>query len=109
LHTLSKVFGHMLLDTIRPHDVGAFMKGRTVRTVDKDGRRHGGAIVATREKALMSAVFSFARLAGLTSAPNPCAGVRGTKAHRGRYVSDAELSDAIPRADPALAAFLALL
>ena len=34
------------------------MAARTVRTVDKDGRLHGGPIVATREKALLSAVFA---------------------------------------------------
>jgi integrase len=84
------------------------MAARTVRTIDEDGRRHGGPIVATREKALLSAVFAFARIRGLTNASNPCAGVRGTKSHRDRYVTDAELSDAIGRADPALAAFLAL-
>ncbi len=84
------------------------MAARTARTVDRNGRIYGGPIVATREKALLSAVFAFARIRGLTNASNPCAGVRGIKSRRDRYVTDAELSDAIGRADPALAAFLAL-
>lgn len=108
LATLADVFGHMRLDAIRPHDVATFMDARAVRTVDQGGRLHGGLIVATREKALLSAVFAFARVRGLTDAPNPCAGIRGTKSSRGRYVTDAELADGIGRADPTLAGFLAL-
>ena len=108
LDTLVAVFGHMALDAMRPRDVADFMAARSERTVDKEGRRHGGPIVATREKALLSAVFAFARAKGLTNAPNPCAGIRGTKAKRGRYVTDAEVTDAITRAAPMLAAFLEL-
>lgn len=95
LALLVRVFGAMRLDTIRPRDVADFMRARP-------------PIAGTREKALLSAVFSFARSSGLTDAPNPCAGIRGTKAHRDRYVTDAELSDAVARADPTLSAFLEL-
>jgi integrase len=106
--TLVKVFGHMPLDTIRPKDVADYMRARGEKTIDKDSRAHGGPIVATREKALLSAIYSFARSAGLVDAPNPCAGIRGTKSKRDRYVTDAELSDVVARADATLGAFLEL-
>ena len=89
------------------------MRDRGVKRTDANGKEHGGPIVATREKALLSAVIAFARAVGLTDAPNPCAGVRGTKSRRDRYVTDAELADAVARAneagDETLAAFLELL
>ena len=103
LGTLGAVFGAMSLDAMTPHDVASFM---TARSAKRDGK--GGVIVATREKALLSAVFAFARARGLTRAENPCAGIRGTKAHRDRYVEDAELLDVLGRADGTLAAFLEL-
>lgn len=96
LATLSLVFGAMALDAIQPADVRDYMDAR------------GYAIAATREKALLSAVFNFARAKRLTRAPNPCAGIHGTKAQRDRYVTDAELLDALGRADWTLAGFLEL-
>ena len=71
-------------------------------------RTRGKPIAATREKALLSAVFNFARGEGLTNAANPCAGIRGTKAHRERYVTHEELTAVLDRADPTLAGFLEL-
>lgn len=100
------------LDAIKPSTVAEFMRERGKKVVDELGKTHGGKIVATREKALLSAVFNFARARGLTDAPNPCSGIRGTKAKRDRYVGDDELRDAIARADAAgdvpLAQFLEL-
>lgn len=95
LATLVRVFGAMRLEAIQPRDVADYMALRP-------------AIAATREKALLSAVFNFGRARGFTSAPNPCAGIRGTKSRRDRYVTHAELADACARADPTLAAFLEL-
>lgn len=86
LATLVRVFGAMRLDAIRPRDVSDYMALRP-------------AIAATREKALLSAVFNFGRARGFTSAPNPCAGIRGTKSRRDRYVTDAELADAEKEAE----------
>ena len=108
LRTLVRVFGAMRLDSIKPKHIADYMVARSTRTVDKQGKVHGGPIVATREKALLSLLFSFARRRGLTDGMNPCMGIRGTKAQRDRYVSDAELSDAVKRADTTLAAFLEL-
>ena len=97
LGTLVKVFGRCPLagDSIRPKDVYDFLAARP-------------RIAGAREKALLSAVWNFARRIGLTSAPNPCAGVRAPKARRTRYVTDLELGAAIDAADPMLAGFLEL-
>lgn len=95
LAMLVRVFGTMGLDTIRPVHVAEFMAARP-------------KIAATREKALLSLVFNYARKRGLTDATNPCAGIRGVKSHRDRYVADAELADAVHRADSTLAGFLEL-
>lgn len=113
LDVLRGVFGHLRLDAIRPTDVATYLDERSVKRADAKGRVHGGPIVATREKALLSAVLTFARKRGLLDAANPCAGIRGVKSKRDRSVSDDELADAVRRAreelkDPALAGFLEL-
>ena len=96
LNVLCVAFGHVPLANITPAHVRQYMRTR------------GRPISATREKALLSAVFNFARGEGLTNAANPCAGVRGTKAQRERYVTHEELSAVLDRADPTLAGFLEL-
>lgn len=108
LGVLRGVFGRFRLDAIRPMHVAEFMTERGVKRVDKDGKVHGGLIVATREKALLSAVLTFARSRGMTDAANPCAGIRGTKSRRDRAVSHDELAAAVGKADPVLAGFLEL-
>lgn len=97
LGTLVKVFGACPLagGSIRPKDVHDYLAARP--------RIAGG-----REKALLSAVWNFARRIGLTDAPNPCTGIRAPKARRSRYVTDAELAAALAAADPTLAGFLEL-
>lgn len=97
LGTLAKVFGRCPLDggSIRPKDVHDYLAARP-------------RIAGAREKALLSAVWNFARRIGLTDSPNPCAGIRAPKARRSRYVTDAELAAAIGAADPVLAGFLEL-
>lgn len=96
LGILVKVFGHMELAAIEPQHVAKYLAER------------GNSVSATREKALLSAVFNFARGLGLTPAPNPCAGIRGKKAKRTRYVTDAELRAVLAAADPTLRDFLEL-
>ncbi len=108
LAVLVRVFGAQQLDEIKPTDVAAYLRDRSVRRTDAAGKPVGGPIVATREKALLSAVISFARASGIFDGANPCSGIRGTKAKRGRYVTDDELADAIARADATLGAFLEL-
>jgi integrase len=108
LATLVQVFGTMTLDAIRPKHIADFVRVRSVRRIEH-GKQKGGPITATREKALLSAVLTFAIARGLFDGPNPCAGLRvGVKAKRDRYVTDAELAHAIELADQALAGFLEL-
>lgn len=58
---------------------------------------------ANREKALLSHIFNKARAWGYTSAPNPCAGVKGHReTGRDRYVTDAEYLAIWNAADAAL-------
>lgn len=96
--TLIKAFGRVALDKITPAHVYRYLEAR------------GRTVAATREKALLSAVFNHARMVGLTNATNPCAGVRGVGSRRDRLVSDAELAAALAGAkdDFPLAAFLEL-
>lgn len=87
LKMLVTVFGRMQLDKITPGDVYDFLELRP-------------KIAGTRDKAVLSLVFNFARTkARMTSAPNPCAGVRGTKSHRTVYVDDEALGLMLAAAD----------
>jgi integrase len=96
LATLVKVFGPVPLDTIEPGDVEQFLVER------------GRTVAATREKALLSLIFNFARRTRLTRVGNPCAGIKGKKAKRDRYVTDAEVRTVLDAADPVLRDFLEL-
>lgn len=96
LALLVKVFGAMPLHQIEPGDVQDYMVAR------------GRTVSATREKALLSSVFNFARGAHLTNAVNPCQGIKGRKSKRDRYVTDAELRAAMGVDDPMLRDFFEL-
>lgn len=65
------------LESIEPQHVQQFMRWR------KDA-----PIQATREKAVLSIIWNFARGAGFTAKPNPCQGIKGKKAKREVYVED---------------------
>lgn len=79
LATLLKFFGHDYpINEIQPMNVEQFM-----------GWRSAAPIAATREKALLSHMFNWARRWGLTNLANPCAGIAGKKAGRNVYVEDA--------------------
>jgi integrase len=93
---LTKVFGATALDHITPKHVRDYMKVRPAK------------IAATREKALLSLVFEFARGEGMTNAPNPVAGIKGKKAIRGRYVRDDELKPVLEKSEQVLRDFLLL-
>ncbi|TDP72815.1 tyrosine-type recombinase/integrase [Roseateles toxinivorans] len=81
LERLRAVFGRVLIDSIKPHHVRAYL--------DKRGEQAKAR--ANREKALLSHIINKAREWGYTDAPNPCQGVKGFKeTGRDRYVSDAE-------------------
>lgn len=96
LNTLALVFGECAIDSIRPVHVARYLAER------------GAKVAGAREKALLSAVFNFARRIGLTDAVNPCAGIRTKKSQRKRYVTDGELAEAMSCTDPVLSGFLEL-
>ena len=97
LTLLVKVFGTARLHEIKPKHVFGYLEA------------HHSPISATREKALLSAVFTYARNTGMTDAPNPCAGVRGKKSKRGVYVTDDDLGTVLPWCDQPTRDFLELL
>lgn len=76
---LTRVFGHMLPDEVRPRNVGAFLD------------RPKGKIQANRQVAVLSAIY--AKMVGrwYVADRNPCIGVeRNPSKKRTRYVTDAE-------------------
>ena len=72
-------FGPAPLEQIRPAHIRAFLDRRP-------------PIAGTREKAAFSRVFTYARERDLTAAPNPAAGIAGTKSARDIDVTDAMLA-----------------
>jgi integrase len=78
---LTKVFGHMMPDELKPRDIGAFLD------------RPKGKIEANRQVAVLSAMY--AKMVGrwYVAEKNPCRDVERNPSHkRTRYVSDAEYS-----------------
>ena len=65
------------LDSIQPGDVQDYLRWRKA-----------APIRATREKALLSHMWNWARGERYTSLPNPCAGIKGKKAGRDAYLED---------------------
>ncbi len=67
------------LDDIKPVNIRQYL----------DWRGQTAKVRANREKALFSHIFNYARDKGLTSKPNPCAGIKGHKeTGRGVYIDD---------------------
>lgn len=53
--------------------------------------RSAAPVRANREKALLSAIWNFARDRGYTALPNPCAGIKGNReSGRDAYIEDAQ-------------------
>ncbi|WP_321865673.1 tyrosine-type recombinase/integrase [Paraburkholderia tropica] len=83
------------LEDIEPQHVKQYMRWRHEVAVEwfrKKGQQvpqNAGHVRANREIALFSHIFNHARETGLTSAPNPCAGVRkNSESGRDVYVED---------------------
>ncbi|MGR4042857.1 MULTISPECIES: site-specific integrase [Pseudomonas] len=71
------------LDAIEPQHVVQYLRHR--------GKT--APVRANREKALLSAIWNFARSSGFTALANPCAGVKGHKeAGRDQYIEDEVLA-----------------
>lgn len=60
-------------------------------TVDEYLAQHGNTVLATRDKAVLSAAWNWGRQTGVTGLPNPCTGVRGKRSKDTHYVTDADL------------------
>jgi integrase len=74
---LMKGFGHIPMDDIKPVHVRNYLDRRSAK------------VLANREVAVLSVIFNWAREKGLTSAANPCDGVRrNPETPRDVYVQD---------------------
>lgn len=91
---LLAVFGPVQIEDITPQHVRRYLDLR----VDKHGKP--AHVRATREKALLSLLCSCAREWGIMRGANPCAGIRGWKAKRTRYITDDELARILEAAIP---------
>lgn len=95
LTRIDAVFGAVQLDALTTRDV------RDWYDVTESKR---GLVTANRSKAMLSALFNFARVAEMTRVQNPCAGAWGRK-ERGRadvLVPDALFAKVLARADAPL-------
>jgi len=99
LRNLRQAFGKGRLEQIEPKHVKQYIRRRS---------KKGAAIF---EKRILSAMWNWAREEGLTTALNPCAGIKFSQAEkkvigklgkRDRYVTDAEFEEVLARADPIL-------
>lgn len=79
------------LDAIEPQHVHQYMTWRK-----------SAPVRATREKALLSAIWNWARQQGYTANANPCAGIKGTTAGRKVYVEDTDFAAIYAHADTVL-------
>jgi len=85
------------LEDVEPGHVGQYLA------------QHGGNVLATRDKAVLSAAWNWARATGITACPNPCVGVRGRKSRDTHYVTDADYGAVWGAADQTLRDALDLL
>lgn len=97
---LCAVLGKVSLHRLTDQDVRRYRSGRK----NKDGKLT--PVAANREIALLSASYSHAsELGWIPASLNPCKGVkRNRERARRRYVTDAEMTQALKHAPPHLAA-----
>jgi integrase len=79
------------LDDIEPQHVNQYMRWRKKAPVR-----------ATREKALLSHIWNWARGQGYTAKANPCAGIEGKAAGRKVSIEDADYAEILKHADAVL-------
>lgn len=89
---LEAEFGPMRLDELQPEHVFHYLRTR-------------GTVMANRDKALLSASYSFARRSGAFKGVDPTKGLqfRNKEKPRDRYVEDGELAMILSAASPKLA------
>lgn len=98
LRNLEVAFKGFTLEQIEPQDVKQYIRKRSKK------------VAAIFEKRVLSAFYTWARGEGLTSTPNPCAGVKFSKSEskgfgggkRKRYVTDAEFAAVHAKGDAIL-------
>lgn len=98
LRNLDTAFHAFSLEQIEPQDVKGYIRKRTKKRA------------ALFEKRILSSVYTWARGEGVTSVPNPCAGVKFSSAEskgmgsgkRDRYVTEAEFAEVHARGDDVL-------
>jgi integrase len=98
LRNLEVAFKGFSLEQIEPQDVKQYIRKRSKK------------VAAIFEKRVLSAFFTWARGEGITSVPNPCAGVKFSKSEskgfttgkRKRYVTDAEFAAVHAKGDAIL-------
>lgn len=79
------------LEAIQPVNVRQYMTWRSAK------------VRANREKALLSAIWNYARDKGYTALPNPCAGIRGNReTGRDVYIEEADYTAIWDKADVVL-------
>ena len=92
---LRAAFAEAPVDAVTPHHVHEYIRIRSTASA------RGAAL----EKKVLQHVYSKAREWGVTTVPNPCAGIRTTTAKRTRYVEDWEAQAFYSIASPMLRAF----
>ena len=92
---IAPVFGHMLLDQLKPADVYRYLIEQ-------------GTVAANRDRALLSVAYTHARNIGAFAGDDPAKGLnyRNPEKARKRYLTDDELATLIASASPKLACIL---
>jgi integrase len=95
---LGAVFGHLPLDAITRADVYRYIK-------------QAGTVQANRDRALLSAAYTYAANIGEFNGVNPAMGLRerNTETPRLRYVTDAELDLLLANASPRIGTIIRFL
>lgn len=96
LKPIVRAFGHMKLAEIKPMHVRRYLDERSAK------------VLGTREKGVLSVVFTWARETGRYDGTNPCVGIKGAGSRSTRYVTDAELTAVLDHCDTVTADFLML-
>ncbi len=95
---LSAVFGHMPIDAVQRSDVYRYVV-------------EGGTVQTNRDRALLSAAYTFAANIGAFKGENPAKGLqkRNTEKPRKRYVTDDELATLIANSSERVACIIRFL
>ena len=89
-----KVFGHMLVQDIKPHHIYAYVDKRSKKKVNSKGKRVGGLTIAKREMAMFTDAYTYAvRLGIVDRHPFKNEVQYETEKARTRYIENWELNE----------------